>query len=827
MNITLQHIGDPLRLIGYKIGEYVLTEHRGHGKNGVVYRAENPAIGETLACKIVCTRTLKDGWEDELKKVVKLRGIQQVAGYIGRDFIPVNNEPCVCIFSEFVDGQDLREYIKANRDYITVSFIEAFVDEVLNAFYAMEKQGISHGDLHEGNILIAPPDPRLRDQFRAEKPQIKITDFGLAHSRGSFRPMDDYQCFAGICHKLLECLDPSKLEGRDKFTYEKYITFADREILETDPTVGDYVRNPDVLIDHWRAIESGYDNKIAERPAPTLRHPFDYLSCERIGDSFELLRTLYSLKFLGNKDLVERTNTVLTGPRGCGKTTVFRNLSLKAKLLSGTQANLDADDYIGVYYQAKDLYYAFPYLKRQPTQEDLCITLHYFNLAILSEILDTLIVVQQAVEGKIKREELNMLEGFMKGNLTDYAMMPEAPPLARLRHMHSSVQTEKIRVKRYVETGDNKLCPRQFLGVDFLNRLCRLLKETIRCLGQRPFYFFIDDYSLPKVAEPIQMSVNRVIFDRYADCYFKISTESVTTLYPYDADGKLLEETREYDLIDLGDYFLFSSKRKDKEQFIIDVINGRLSHAKNIHPCYHDIRDILGKRPYSNNELARQIAASKHVFYHGLDTLVDLCSGDVASILRIVHDMFAQVEGGLDAFSQAGAVNIPISPATQDKAIREFSASFLNHIEYAPETGKRLRAILDAFGHVANWALRNLVSKNVKGKPPKQAFRIELLSTPYFEDEDLLRIYSDLLRYGAFVRDVRGKSQRGAVVPRLYLRRLLIPTFRLTFSQRDHIQLSVEDFYTLLRDPDKFEKEMMKKRRPELPPRKLWDVVEE
>jgi hypothetical protein len=65
--------------------------------------------------------------------------------------------------------------------------------------------------------------------------------------------------------------------------------------------------------------------------------------------------------------------------------------------------------------------------------------------------------------------------------------------------------------------------------------------------------------------------------------------------------------------------------------------------------------------------------------------------------------------------------------------------------------------------------------------------------------------YDDLLKYAVFLRDARGKSLRGAVVPRLYLRRLLVPLFTITPNQRDSISLEVEEFITLLYKPARFQ----------------------
>lgn len=786
---------DPRQLEGIVVGKYKLEEYIGHGAIGVVYRAVREDIHDTIACKLIPRENLKEGWETELEKVSKLDGIEQVVSYRIHGTEIINGEPFVYIFWQFIRGQNLRDYVEADSS-ITIPFIRNLADQIFRVFLAMEEMGVLHGDLHEGNILIADPDPRLYEPT----PRVKITDFGIGYSKSSSSPLDDYASLARICHRLLERIDPAALNGKERFLYSCFVSFLDKQILERDYTVGDYVRNPRLLIERLQNFDQEYEDKQRASHKLTLKHPFDYMSCEQIGDDFVLLRKLYSLHFLGDRDLVERTNTVLTGPRGCGKTTIFRNLSLKTQLLAEAKKQGDFDNYVGVYYQCKDLYYPFSYLKEESSPDVLKITVHYFNLALLLQILDTLVAIEQVSWKTFSEGSLVHLEGFIKAELPSYQIPPKGT--SKLRHMFNTVQKEKSELKKKLESGQyNSILPEGYLGLDFLKRLCGFLQETIPWLKNHPFYFFLDDYSLPKISKPLQMSLNRVIFDRCAECFFKISTESVVTLYTCDADGKSLEEAREYDLIDLGDYFLHN--KKARRSFLLDVINNRLEKAETTHRNYKKFEKILGKTPYQDNQLARKIASGEHVHYHGIDTIIDLCSGDIGNILRLLRDIFAQV-GGPDAFSKPKGVKIPIGHEIQDKAIREFGADFLNRIESFPENGRQLRKIAEAFGEIAHWYLCNKTSKNVKRRPQWQAFRIEVRDKMKFDNPKLEEYYRDLLRYGVFVRDVKGKSIRGAVVPRLYLRRILIPTFRLTFSQRDNIGLEVEDFNTLLKDPEEF-----------------------
>jgi hypothetical protein len=141
---------------------------------------------------------------------------------------------------------------------------------------------------------------------------------------------------------------------------------------------------------------------------------------------------------------------------------------------------------------------------------------------------------------------------------------------------------------------------------------------------------------------------------------------------------------------------------------------------------------------------------------------------------------------------------------TQSRAIRDAAGSFLKNLRGVPRCGVRLVAIVEAFGNVANSHLKFLDSKNEEGSPPKQATRIEPYE-PFALSEDAQHLYDELLRYSVFVEDFRGKSRRGSVVPRLYLRRFLIPHFNLTFSTRDSIELEPADFEFFLMSPQDFD----------------------
>jgi len=120
--------------------------------------------------------------------------------------------------------------------------------------------------------------------------------------------------------------------------------------------------------------------------------------------------------------------------------------------------------------------------------------------------------------------------------------------------------------------------------------------------------------------------------------------------------------------------------------------------------------------------------------------------------------------------------------------------------------------VVEAFKEAARHLLLGPTYKIVNSKTgkirevPRMAFRIEV--TDKFRLDDLeAEIYKDLIRYGLFLRDNRGKSIQGAMVPRLYLRRLLLPYCVLALSKRDSVPLTCAWFRRLLIEPDLFARE--------------------
>ncbi|MFI5397516.1 MAG: hypothetical protein ACHQ9S_18415, partial [Candidatus Binatia bacterium] len=239
--------------------------------------------------------------------------------------------------------------------------------------------------------------------------------------------------------------------------------------------------------------------------------------------------------------------------------------------------------------------------------------------------------------------------------------------------------------------------------------------------------------------------------------------------------------------------------------FIEDVFRRRLTKSIASFPA-RELEDLVGSNPkQNNNELARGIRDGEKPLLWGKETLCKLCSGDIHYLISLVDDMVRQSGGPVELAKAEGAFKV--MQATQNRTIREAAGSFLKNLRSVPRCGEHLVAIVEAFGNVANSHLKFLDSKNEEGTPPKQATRIEPYE-PFALSDHAQDLYDELLRYSVFIEDFRGKSRRGSVVPRLYLRRFLIPHFNLTFSTRDSIELEAADFEGFLLEPKEFDRKL-------------------
>ncbi len=160
-------------LVGRRLGAgYTLKELLGVGGMGRVYRAEQDALGRTVAVKVIHPYLLHDErtvarFYREARAASRLNHPNSV-GVI--DFGRAD-DGVLFLVMEHIEGRDLAA-ILADEGLLPVPRACRIVEQVLEALIEAHALGIVHRDLKPENILVS--------RLRAGGDLVKVVDFGLA-----------------------------------------------------------------------------------------------------------------------------------------------------------------------------------------------------------------------------------------------------------------------------------------------------------------------------------------------------------------------------------------------------------------------------------------------------------------------------------------------------------------------------------------------------------------------------------------------------------------------------------------------------------------------
>lgn len=804
--------------LGILIDNYVVTKAIKSGNVGSVYLAQNNELEDIRAVKFISQEKVdaKPSWEQEIKKVIRLKQTEGVVHYHRHGFIDVNNKRYLYIMWDYIPSESLCEIIEKSK--ITLQLLINVIERALNVFYACTKLGMQHADFHAGNILIQEPDPL---SMNSEIRKVWITDFGYGTFSNEIPPMDDYKGLARIIQQAIEKIDFHKLEREERHKYKVLKDEFPKYLHEENLTEGDYVRNPQKLLKIMYDLFSERKN-----PVTYTKAVGDYLSTELIGERYDEWESLFVPKFLAADELLDRNICVLTGLRGCGKTMMFRRLSEPLVSKLGNAGVVGEDSFIGFYLNARNIAEAFPWLPSKKENEARKQVTNYFHLRWTVEILEWL----KFEYAKNEMLDISWLISFFKFyfknvNITSSSINGIFNEILGICHI--KINESKLEDRYLAES----VWP--FSEYDYLETFLKTIVEHCTFAQEKAFYLFLDDYSTPMVTEATQKILNPVVFRRSPIAFFKVSTESVESFVRMGLNMKVLEEGADYKLIELG---IESLSKSDKEisDIISSIFSKRIERNSYFSGKNLKLKDILGETDNTFVEMAEKIRENdRQTIYYGFDNFCKIWSSDIRELIKIFAEMVAK-EGdtSLAEKEKCNFQNVGgyiINPKIQDQVFREAGGRFLHLLavatnpsgaksltensEHCNTYGAHLYDIVTAFQEIAYYNLKNKNSKNRTTHPPKQARKIELVTANGELDEKSREYYRGLIRYGVFIQDYRAKSVRGTAATRLYLRSLLIPYCRLTFSKRDCISLEWSDFDKLLQNPKEFKDEYIKKQK--------------
>lgn len=154
-----------------QIGRYRIQDELGRGATGVVYRAQDPAIGRVIAIKTIRLLDFTDEAERERLRERLFREAQSAGVLSHPNIVTIydiaEENGLAYIFMEFVDGPPLEKILNSREALDKDALLGIFRQTAIALDYA-HKKGIVHRDIKPANILIH--DGTL----------AKITDFGVA-----------------------------------------------------------------------------------------------------------------------------------------------------------------------------------------------------------------------------------------------------------------------------------------------------------------------------------------------------------------------------------------------------------------------------------------------------------------------------------------------------------------------------------------------------------------------------------------------------------------------------------------------------------------------
>jgi serine/threonine protein kinase len=142
----------------------------GRGAMGVIYKAEDPDIGRTVAIKLVRADLLES--DDREDFLARFRHEARAAGRCTHpnivalyDFAMHEGNPFIAM--EFVDGVGLGQALKQAGRFAPADAV-AIAGQVLEGLGAAHALGVVHRDVKPANIMVLPNG------------RVKVTDFGIS-----------------------------------------------------------------------------------------------------------------------------------------------------------------------------------------------------------------------------------------------------------------------------------------------------------------------------------------------------------------------------------------------------------------------------------------------------------------------------------------------------------------------------------------------------------------------------------------------------------------------------------------------------------------------
>ena len=192
----------PAPRIGTEFAGYRIEGLLGRGGMGVVYRAEHPRLGASIALKVMAPELSTD----EAFRERFVREARMAAQIRHPNIVPIYDagewDGDLYMAMRYVEGDDLRTLLR-KRKVLPVRETVQIALQIAGALDAAHRKGLVHRDVKPGNVLLEPgPDP-------GSPPTAYLADLGLT------KQIDSPQAVTGSGELLgtIDYMAPEQING--------------------------------------------------------------------------------------------------------------------------------------------------------------------------------------------------------------------------------------------------------------------------------------------------------------------------------------------------------------------------------------------------------------------------------------------------------------------------------------------------------------------------------------------------------------------------------------------------------------------------------------
>lgn len=807
-------------------------ERAGDGEKGVVWKAID-SYDTTYAIKFVSrTEYASHSLYAEMRRVNRLSGrFAHIVAYgdpqLSDKTLTFLEDETYAIVVEWINGHAFADYCNTSGRELTVDSFLRLTYELCEVLAILGESGLCHNDLHGHNIMLVADrvGPTLLPELH-----VKVIDTGsLMTSERRKDLLDQWereaQSLTALQRTEVDCEHVARLNK-----WIKWFTRSDQEwIVSHIVTLLNALRNNEPALhaqerrflwevppllhrmidpDHNRRLDCPTDmynelemlwKRVLVPSRSELMTPFDFISAELIRSDSQL-NQLFSDKCPWFERCATTDPIYIYGPRGCGKSTILRKLSLPSVLVGKDARDIFAKcPYVGIYIscssELRSRFWLFPKDSYPRIHADVIL---YFTMLLTESLLDTLEMLRDGVIERYIGHSTGLTNDTGRA-ICDivcdhFSLVKPEPKISGLSWL--TYARKKLEMKRdELWTTILEHPSERRADPSLIFELCKDIEAVFPLLKQKHIAFLVDDYSNQRIPAELQRMLNQTIsFAKQGNPIFKVSSE----YQGVDLDG--IQEGREVIEVNLGKEYV-DLKDRHRSDFLEDVINIRFE----LSGVSTTIDRLLGRSNILPTvPMARAIREATlqggSFYYHGIDTIADICSGDLAMALDLIKQIYMQVK-------HQSPLPSPVSSKLQHEVIHAYADREHMYLRYFANYGKEISTIIDALCWLAHESAIKADSVKEGKKEPMVKTHLDIATSAVQRlPEDLRLVLQEMQKKGVlFSLDTSRSRIANKGTERFQVRRILLAKSDSPLGRRDPIKLDNEHkLIHLLQDPREF-----------------------